>query len=90
MNKSELIEAIAKKAGLTKDAAAKAVNAYTEAVTEALKAGDKVMLAGFGTYEVKSRAARVAHNPRTGDAINIAATKVPAFKAGKPLKDSVK
>ena len=90
MNKSELIESIAKKTGLTKDAATKAVNAYTETVTEVLKAGDKLMLAGFGTYEVKARAARVAHNPRTGEAIKIAATKVPAFKAGKTLKDSVK
>ncbi len=90
MNKSELIESVAKKAGLTKDAAAKAVNAYTEIVTETLKAGDKLMLAGFGTFEVKSRAARVAHNPRTGEAIEIPETKVPAFKAGKTLKDSVK
>ena len=79
MNKSELIDAIAKKAGLTKDAAAKAVNAYTDTVIE-----------GFGTYEVKARAARIAHNPRTGAAIEIPATKVPAFKAGKGLKDAVK
>lgn len=90
MNKAELIESIANKAGLTKDAAAKAVNAYTETIVETLKAGDKVMLAGFGTYEVKSRAARVAHNPRTGAAIDIPATKVPSFKAGKTLKESVK
>ena len=90
MNKSELIESIAKKAGLTKDAAAKAVNAYTDTVIEALKAGDKLMLAGFGTYEVKTRAARIAHNPRTREEITIPATKVPAFKAGKTLKESVK
>ena len=90
MNKSELIESVAKKAGLTKDAAAKAVNAYTETVVEALKAGDKLMLAGFGTYEVKERAARVAHNPRTREEITIPATKVPVFKAGKTLKESVK
>ena len=90
MNKSELIESIAKKAGLTKDAAAKAVNAYTDTVIEALKAGDKLMLAGFGTYEVKERAARIAHNPRTREEITIPATKVPAFKAGKTLKESVK
>ena len=90
MNKSELIESIAKKAGLTKDAAAKAVNAYTETVIETLKACDKLMLAGFGTYEVKERAARIAHNPRTRAEIKIPATKVPAFKAGKTLKDSVK
>ncbi len=90
MNKSELIESIASKAGLTKDAAAKAVNAYTETIVETLKAGDKVMLAGFGTYEVKARAARVAHNPRNGEAIEIPATKVPAFKAGKTFKESVK
>ena len=90
MNKSELIESIAKKAGLTKDAAAKAVNAYTETVVETLKAGDKLMLAGFGTFEVKNRAARVAHNPHNGEPIEIPATKVPAFKAGKTLKESVK
>ena len=90
MNKSELIESVAKKAGLTKDAAAKAVNAYTETVVEALKAGDKLMLAGFGTYEVKARAARVAHNPRTREEITIPATKVPVFKAGKTRKESVK
>ncbi len=90
MNKSELIESVAKKAGLTKDAAAKAVNAYTETVVEALKAGDKLMLAGFGTYEVKERAARVAHNPRTREEITIPATKVPVFKAGKTLKESIK
>ena len=90
MNKSELIESIAKKAGPTKDAAAKAVNAYTDTVIEALKAGDKLMLAGFGTYEVKARAARIAHNPRTREEITIPATKVPAFKAGKTLKESVK
>ena len=90
MNKSELIESVAKKAGLTKDAAAKAINAYTETVVETLKAGDKLMLAGFGTYEIKERAARVTHNPRTGEAISIPATKVPVFKAGKTLKDSVK
>ncbi len=90
MNKSELIESVAKKAGLTKDAAAKAVNAYTETVVEALKAGDKLMLAGFGTYEVKERAARVAHNPRTREEITIPATKVPVFKAGKTLKENIK
>ena len=90
MNKSELIESIAKKAGLIKDAAAKAVNAYTDTVIEALKAGDTLMLAGFGTYEVKARAARSAHNPRTREEITIPATKVPAFKAGKTLKESVK
>jgi len=90
MNKTELIEAIAGKAGLTKEAASKAVNAYIEAVTESLKAGDKVVIAGFGTYEVKERAARQARNPRSGEAISIPATKAPAFKAGKTLKDSIK
>ncbi|MBQ8081952.1 MAG: HU family DNA-binding protein [Clostridia bacterium] len=90
MNKTELVAAVAEKAGLTKDAAAKAVNALTEVVTETLKAGDKIVIAGFGTYEAKKREARVAHNPRTREEIKIAATTVPAFKAGKTLKDALK
>lgn len=90
MNKTELVESIAKKAGITKDAAAKAVNAFTEAVVESLKNRDKVVIAGFGTFEAKARAERVAHNPRTNAEMTIPATTVPVFKAGKTLKDSVK
>ena len=88
MNKAELIDAIAAK-GLTKKDAEIALNATVEAVKNALKAGDKVQLAGFGTFAVKERAAREGINPRTGEKIKIAATKVPAFVAGKNLKDAV-
>lgn len=88
MNKAELIDAIAAK-GLTKKDAEIALNATIEAVKNALKAGDKVQLAGFGTFAVKERAAREGINPRTGEKIKIAATKVPAFAAGKNLKDAV-
>ena len=90
MNKSELVEAVAKKAGISKDAAAKAVNAFTDTVAETLKAREKVVIAGFGTFEAKARAERIAHNPSTHAEMKIAATTVPAFKAGKTLKDSVK
>ena len=89
MNKSELIAAVAKQADLTKKDAEAAVNAVTGAITDALKAGDKVQLVGFGTFETRARAARTGKNPRTGEAIEIAASKVPAFKAGKALKDTV-
>ena len=89
MNKSELIAAVAKQADLTKKDAEAAVNAVTDAITDALKAGDKVQLVGFGTFETRARAARTGKNPRTGEAIEIAASKVPAFKAGKALKDTV-
>ncbi len=89
MNKSELIEAIAKEANLSKKDAEAAVNAYTTVVTNALKAGDKITLVGFGTYEVRERAAREGKNPQTGEAIKIAAAKVPAFKPGKGLKDMI-
>ena len=88
MNKAELIDAIAAK-GLTKKDAEIALNATVEAVKNALRAGDKVQLAGFGTFAVKERAAREGINPRTGEKIKIAATKVPAFVAGKNLKDAV-
>lgn len=88
MNKAELIDAIAAK-GLTKKDAEIALNATIEAVKTALKEGDKVQLAGFGTFAVKERAAREGINPRTGEKIKIAATKVPTFVAGKNLKDSV-
>ena len=90
MNKSSLIAAVAEKAGITKKDSEKAVAALIETVQEALKAGDKVQLVGCGTFEVRERAAREGKNPQTGEAIKIAASKVPAFKAGQALKDSLK
>lgn len=90
MNKTELVSAVAEKAGLSKKNADAAVNAAIDAITEALKAGDKVALVGFGTFEVRARAERMGKNPQTGEAIKIAASKVPAFKAGKALKDALK
>ncbi len=89
MNKMELIAAVAEKSGLTKKDAEKAVNAFVESIEEALGKGDKVSLVGFGTFEVRARAARKGRNPQTGEEIEIAATKVPAFKAGKSLKDNI-
>ena len=89
MNKSELVDAIASEAGLTKDQAAKSVNAFISSVQGALERGDDVVLVGFGTFSVKERAARMGRNPKTGEAIQIAASKVPSFKAGKVLKESV-
>jgi len=89
MNKSELIDAIAASAQLTKADAARALDGFTNAVTNALKAGDSVALVGFGTFSVKERAARKGRNPKTGEEIEIAASKVPDFKAGKGLKDAV-
>ena len=89
MNKTQLIEVIADKSGLKKKEAEAALNAMTEAVAQALKAGDKVALVGFGTFEVKERAARSGRNPKTGETIQIAASKHPAFTAGKALKDAV-
>ena len=89
MNKTQFFEAIAAKSGLSKSAAEKALNAMTDVVAETLKAGEKVQLVGFGTFEVKERAARAGRNPKTGETIQIAASKTPAFSAGKALKDSV-
>ena len=89
MNKSELIAAVAEKAGVTKSAADAAVNAMIDAIGGALKAGDKVAIAGFGNFEVKERAAREGRNPATGEAITIAASKSVAFKASKALQESV-
>ena len=89
MNKSELIAAVSKQTDLTKKDAEAAVNAVTDVITDALKAGDKVQLVGFGTFETRERAARTGKNPQTGETIEIAASKVPAFKAGKALKDIV-
>jgi DNA-binding protein HU-beta len=89
MNKSELIDAIASKASLSKTDAGQALDAVFASVGEALKSGDTVTLVGFGTFSVKERAARTGRNPKTGVAIQIAASKVPGFKAGKGLKDIV-
>ncbi|MCI9111090.1 MAG: HU family DNA-binding protein [Eubacterium sp.] len=90
MNKTELVAAVATKAELSKKDADAAVKAVIDAVTEALKDGEKVALVGFGTFEVKTRAARTGKNPRTGEVINIPEAKVPSFKAGSALKDAVK
>lgn len=89
MNKSDLIDAIATSADITKVDAGKAVDAFVTAVTGALKQEDTVSLIGFGTFSVKHRAARMGRNPRTGEAIQIKASKNPTFKAGKALKDAV-
>lgn len=89
MNKNELIAAMAEKSGLSKKDAGAVLDAFTVAVQDALLQGDKVQLVGFGTFEVKERAARTGKNPRTGEAVEIAAAKVPAFKAGKVLKDAL-
>lgn len=89
MNKTQLVNAVAEKSGLNKKEAEAAVNAMTAAITDALKAGDKVQLVGFGTFEVKDRAARNGRNPKTGETITIAASKAPAFSAGKALKDAI-
>ncbi|NCO50925.1 MAG: HU family DNA-binding protein [Deltaproteobacteria bacterium] len=89
MTKAELVNAIAEKAGLTKVDAEGALKAFAEAITDALKAGEKVALVGFGTFSVGDRAARTGQNPQTGKKIEIPAAKVPKFKAGKALKDAV-
>ena len=89
MNKSELVEAVAQDADLSKAAATRAVDAMLNAVTSALKENDSVSLVGFGTFSVRERAPRSGRNPRTGATIHIPATKVPSFKAGKALKDAV-
>ena len=89
MNKPELISAIAEKAGLTKKDAESALNVLLDTITEAMAKGDKVQLIGFGTFEVKERAARVGRNPQTKEEIQIPASKLPYFKAGKVLKAAV-
>ena len=89
MNKTDLIAAIAAQASLTKKDAEKALSAVINSITNAMAEGDKVQLVGFGTFEVRARDARQGKNPRTGEIINIPASKVPAFKAGKALKDIV-
>ncbi|MBP3596407.1 MAG: HU family DNA-binding protein [Clostridia bacterium] len=89
MNKAELIAAIAAKTGETKKSAEESVNAFVDVITEALQSGDKVQLVGFGSFEVKTRAARKGRNPQTKEEIKIPASKAPVFKAGKALKDLV-
>lgn len=89
MNKAELINAAAEKAGLSKKDTEAAINAAIDAITAALADGDKVQLVGFGGFEVKERAARIGRNPRTKESIEIPASKIPVFKAGKALKDVV-
>ena len=89
MNKQELIENIAASADITKAAAGRALDSMIDYVSGALKAGDSVVLVGFGTFTVRDRAARTGRNPQTGAEIQISAAKVPAFKAGKALKDAV-
>ena len=89
MNKSELIDAVSTQTGVAKADATRAVDAVFDAISGALKGGDAVALVGFGTFAVKARAARAGRNPRTGETIEIAASNMPVFKAGKALKDAV-
>ncbi|MBU8905364.1 HU family DNA-binding protein [Desertibacillus haloalkaliphilus] len=90
MNKTDLVNEVSEKTELAKKDATNAVNAVFESITDALAKGDNVQLIGFGTFEVRERSARKGRNPQTGEEIEIAASKTPAFKAGKQLKDSVK
>lgn len=89
MNKSELIDAVSAKAGLTKADTDRAFKAFVEVITESMAKGDSVALVGFGTFLVRERQARSGRNPRTGETISIKSAKIPAFKAGKALKDAV-
>ena len=89
MNRLELVAAIAEKTELSKKDAEKALKAFTDVVAEELKKGEKIQLVGFGTFEVSERAAREGRNPQTGEAMQIAASKSPKFKAGKALKDAL-
>jgi DNA-binding protein HU-beta len=89
MNKAELISNVAEKTDFTKKEAEKAVSAVLASIEEAMSKGEKVQLVGFGTFEIRERAARKGRNPQTGAEINIAAARVPVFKAGKALRDSV-
>ena len=90
MTKQDLIDLLANKVGLTKADADRAVSAVVDGISDALAKGEKVTITGFGTFEVRQRAARMGRNPQTGAPLHIAATKTPAFKAGKGLKDAVK
>lgn len=89
MNKTEFIAAVAEKAEISKKDSEKALKAFVDVVAEQLKAGDKVQLVGFGTFDVSERAAREGRNPQTGETMTIAACKAPKFKAGKALKDAI-
>lgn len=89
MNKTELVAAVAEASGLTKKDAEAALSAFTVEVEKALKAGDKVQLVGFGSFEIKERAARTGRNPKTKETIEIPACRMPVFKAGKALKDAI-
>ena len=89
MNKTELIAAVAEKTGMTKKDAERVINATVDSITSSLVKGDKVQVSGFGSFEVKAREARVGRNPRTKETIQIPATRLPAFKAAKALKDAV-
>ncbi|RSL31561.1 HU family DNA-binding protein [Salibacterium salarium] len=89
MNKTDLINAVSEQADISKKDASKAVDAVFDSITETLKNGDKIQLVGFGSFEVRERAARKGRNPQTGDEIEIPATKNPAFRPGKQLKDAV-
>ncbi len=89
MNKNELVSAVAEKTGLSKNDAARAVDSVFESITDTLIQGDEIRLVGFGTFSVSERAASQGRNPRTGEAIQIPASKQPKFKAGKGLKDAV-
>ena len=89
MNKTDLVSAVAEKSDLTKANAGRAVDAVLDAITEGLKSGNTITLLGFGTFSVKERAARTGRNPKTGEELQIKASKVPSFKPGKGLKDSV-
>jgi DNA-binding protein HU-beta len=90
MNKTELVKAVAERAELTQKDAAKVLDALFDTITQTLAKEEKIQLIGFGTFEVRDRAARKGRNPQTGEEIDIAASKVPAFKAGKELKEAVK
>lgn len=89
MNKAELIDAVAEGADISKAAATRAVDTMLDSITKTLQSGDQVTLVGFGTFSVRDRAARTGRNPRTGETINIPASKMPGFKAGKAFKDAV-
>jgi len=90
MNKTQLIDAMAQKAGIRKTDATKALNGLIEAVTTALRDGETISLVGFGSFQTRKRAARTGRNPKTGSPLKIAASRVPSFKAGKALKDAVR
>ena len=89
MNKSDLIDSISQESGLSKVDVAKSLDAYINTVTKVLQDGDQIVIPGFGTFSVSNRAARTGRNPRTGEAIEIAASRVPKFKPGKGLKDAL-